>query len=61
VVEQPESAQYKALAEECRSKAAECDREGELARDPTLKAAWLEMAKDWRALAAQIDAYRHAG
>jgi hypothetical protein len=44
------------MAAKCRAKAAECEREAELARDADVKVAWLEMAKDWRATAAQIEA-----
>jgi hypothetical protein len=57
-VDQPEGGNYKALADKCRAKAAECDREAERVHDPDAKEAWLAMAKDWRALAAQIDAGR---
>jgi len=57
--DQPESGNYKtALADKCRGKEAECEREAERATIPSIKAAWLDMAKDWRALGAQIDAER---
>lgn len=57
--EEPETGNYKAvMAEKCRTKAAECAAQAEVLRDPRAKAAWLEMANDWRALAAQIEATR---
>jgi hypothetical protein len=52
----PDSGNYKTMADKCRDKAAECEREAERAHVPSIKAAWLDMAKDWRALAAQIEA-----
>jgi hypothetical protein len=54
--EQPDSGNM--MAEKCRAKAAECEAQAERTRNPTDKAAWLQVANDWRDLAAQIEAGR---
>jgi hypothetical protein len=59
MAEQPKSGNYKAAtAAKCIAKAMECEQEAKRARDPSVKTAWLQMAKDWRTLAAQVEAGR---
>jgi len=42
-------------AEEYRARAAQCERMAERNRDPTLKAQYLELARQWRDLAQQVE------
>jgi hypothetical protein len=43
-------------AKEYRANAAECQRMGEIARNPTDKQTWLEMAANWLRMAQARDA-----
>jgi hypothetical protein len=47
-----------AKAEEYRSKARECRRQAELARDPAAKQAYEDLARQWDELAAQEEKNR---
>jgi len=42
-------------AEEYRAKAAECDQRAESSRDPDIKDALKDLARQWRELAAHAD------